>query len=185
MSLDARSPFVFDTHELGRRPGAMHEVDRTFELPELLGTDILGVPAGAPFTISLRCESVLEGVWASGSAQGTALGGCARCLDPLTVPVDVEFGHLYTYPDKTQAEDDENDDVSAMEDELIDVLQPITDVVVLALPFQPLCSSDCPGLCSQCGVRMADEPDHTHEVVDPRWTALQDLKSDLQNRKEK
>ena len=49
--------------------------------------------------------------------------------------------------------------------------------MVLALPFQPVCSEDCPGLCSQCGARLADDPEHHHEDVDPRWAALQTLVS--------
>jgi uncharacterized protein len=44
---------------------------------------------------------------------------------------------------------------------------------VLALPFQPLCQDDCPGLCPECGARLADDPDHGHDApVDPRWAAL-------------
>jgi len=44
---------------------------------------------------------------------------------------------------------------------------------VLALPFQPLCEDDCPGMCAECGARLADDPGHTHgEPVDPRWAAL-------------
>ena len=51
--------------------------------------------------------------------------------------------------------------------------------MVLALPFQPLCQDDCPGLCTECGARLADDPDHRHEEpVDPRWAALQDLAAD-------
>jgi uncharacterized protein len=51
--------------------------------------------------------------------------------------------------------------------------------VVLALPFQPVCQDDCPGLCTECGARLADDPDHRHEAaVDPRWAALQQLNED-------
>jgi hypothetical protein len=56
-------------------------------------------------------------------------------------------------------------------------LEPLLrDSVVLALPFQPLCQDDCPGLCVECGARLADDPGHQHEeAVDPRWAALQEL----------
>ena len=47
--------------------------------------------------------------------------------------------------------------------------------MVPALPFQPVCQDDCPGLCSECGARLADDPEHHHDVVDPRWAALQGL----------
>ena len=51
----------------------------------------------------------------------------------------------------------------------------IRDAIVLALPQAPLCRDDCPGLCPQCGVRLADEPGHRHEARDPRWAALAGL----------
>jgi uncharacterized protein len=38
-----------------------------------------------------------------------------------------------------------------------------------------VCRDDCPGLCSTCGARLADDPDHHHEVTDIRWAALKDL----------
>jgi uncharacterized protein len=46
---------------------------------------------------------------------------------------------------------------------------------MLELPLQPLCADDCPGLCAECGARLADDPDHGHETVDPRWAALSGL----------
>ena len=49
---------------------------------------------------------------------------------------------------------------------------------MLALPFQPLCEDDCPGLCTECGARLADDPDHAHEAaIDPRWAGLAALQS--------
>nr|MBA3232665.1 DUF177 domain-containing protein [Propionibacteriales bacterium] len=47
--------------------------------------------------------------------------------------------------------------------------------VVLALPLQPVCRADCPGLCPDCGTRLVDDPHHRHESVDPRWAALRTL----------
>jgi uncharacterized protein len=47
---------------------------------------------------------------------------------------------------------------------------------VLALPHNPLCGPECPGLCPECGARLADDPDHTHgEAIDPRWASLSQL----------
>ena len=49
---------------------------------------------------------------------------------------------------------------------------PITET----LPFSPLCTPDCPGLCPDCGVRLLDaEPDHHHDKIDPRWAKLSAL----------
>ena len=48
--------------------------------------------------------------------------------------------------------------------------------MVLALPFRPVCTPDCPGLCLECGARLQDDPGHAHEEsIDPRWAALSTL----------
>jgi uncharacterized protein len=38
-------------------------------------------------------------------------------------------------------------------------------------------AESCPGLCPQCGARLADPENagHTHEVTDARWAALADM----------
>ena len=43
--------------------------------------------------------------------------------------------------------------------------------------MSPLCREDCPGLCAECGVPLADAgPGHRHdEAADPRWAALKQL----------
>jgi len=78
--------------------------------------------------------------------------------------------------DDREVDPDEELEVSKLQDDLVDLEPLLRDAVVLALPFQPLCQDDCPGLCAECGARLADDPDHTHgEPVDPRWAALSAL----------
>ena len=58
-------------------------------------------------------------------------------------------------------------------DDWIDLEPLVRDALVLALPLVPLCSEDCRGLCSGCGMKWAElEPGHGHETIDPRWAAL-------------
>ena len=173
--LDPRSPLVLDTRELGRRPGSMRTVSRSVPAPAHLGVDVLGVPGGSPLELDLRLESVVEGVLVSGTVSGTASGECVRCLDSVTVPFVVDLQELYAHPGRDQEEDDDTEPLPEMDGDLVDVEPAVRDAVVLALPFQPLCRDDCPGLCSECGARLADDPGHGHEVVDPRWAALRGL----------
>ncbi|MCW2914010.1 MAG: hypothetical protein JWN52_2078, partial [Actinomycetia bacterium] len=68
------------------------------------------------------------------------------------------------------------EDERRLEGDFIDLEPVLRDAVVLALPLSPLCRDDCPGLCSECGVKLADAgPDHRHDAVDPRWAALQGI----------
>ena len=173
--LDLRSPYVVDTRELGRRPGASQSLTRTVPAPADLGTEVIGVPEGSDLQLDLLLESVMEGVLVSGTARGRATGECVRCLDALDQEVEVRVQELFAYPGKSSAEDE---DVLELHGDHIDLEPVLRDAVVPALPFQPVCRPDCPGLCSQCGARLADDPDHTHDDVDPRWAALRDLNRD-------
>ncbi|MEW2545624.1 DUF177 domain-containing protein [Streptomyces sp. NPDC047002] len=182
--LDHRNPLVFDTHELGRRPGALQRLTRSVPAPKDFGIDgVIAVPEGDPVALELRLESVMEGVLVSGTARATAAGECVRCLEPLSREVEADIQELFSYhdaddrgrPKAEPADDAEDEDTLYVEDGLFDLEPVLRDAVVLALPMQPLCSEDCAGLCPQCGVRLADEPGHHHDAVDPRWAALQGL----------
>ncbi|MFR9795786.1 YceD family protein [Streptomyces sp. MS06] len=188
--LDHRNPLVFDTHELGRRPGALQRLTRTIDAPRDLGIqDVIGVPQGSPVELDLRLESVMEGVLVTGTARARAEGECVRCLEPLQLDVEAEFQELFSYPDAddrgrviADAGDDAEDDEGRLllEDGMFDLEPLLRDAVVLALPMQPVCREDCPGLCSQCGARLADDPDHHHDAADIRWAALQGLADSLE-----
>ncbi|MFE7894839.1 YceD family protein [Streptomyces sp. NPDC057412] len=189
--LDHRNPLVFDTHELGRRPGALQRLTRTVDAPKDLGIPkVVGVPEGAPLELDLRLESVMEGVLVTGTARARAEGECVRCLEPLQLDVEADFQEMFSYPDaddrgrahRAEPGDDAEGDEDRLfiEDGLFDLEPVLRDAVVLALPMQPVCQEDCPGLCAECGVRLADDPDHHHDAVDIRWAALQGLADSLE-----
>jgi uncharacterized protein len=175
--LDPRAPLVLDTRELGRRPGSQRTTSFTAEAPAELGIEVLGVPEGSPVHLDLRLEAVMEGVLVTGTAEADLEGECARCLEPIEDTVRVDLQELFVYDDADNPlVDDEDSDVSRLEGDLLDLEPVLRDAVVLALPFQPLCREDCPGLCVECGARLADDPGHRHdEPVDPRWAALSGL----------
>lgn len=166
---------MLETHELGRRPGSMIKVSREVPVPADLGSEVISVPAGSLVHLDLRLESVMEGVLVSGTIRGQAVGQCGRCLVEVRQDVDAVITELFVYPGRRPAEDVDQDDLRELDADLIDLEPVLRDVVVPALPFQPVCRDDCPGLCSVCGAHLADDPDHQHEAVDPRWAALQPL----------
>jgi uncharacterized protein len=162
----------------------MKKVSRSVPAPKDLGlVDVIGVPEGATVELDLRLESVMEGVLVTGTAHAPVTGECVRCLEPVERELDAEFQEMFSYPDadtrtarRDEAGDDaEDEDALELEDDLFDLEPVLRDAVVLALPLQPVCQEDCLGLCSECGARLTDDPDHHHEAVDPRWAALQEL----------
>lgn len=180
--LDPRATLVLDTRELGRRPGAQRVTLLTEPAPPDLRIDVLGVPAGSPIELDLRLEAVLEGVLVSGTATVVLAGECTRCLRPIEQSETVDLQELYVYED-ADPDADEDEETHLLHGDLLDLEPTLRDAVVLAMPFNPICSLDCRGLCPECGARLAEDPDHSHdEPTDPRWAALQHLSADGDSR---
>lgn len=176
--LDPKDPFVLDVRNLQRRPGSMITVSRTCPAPTHLGVAMARVPEGSPIVLDLRLESVLEGVLVTGTADLQVSAECSRCLDPFDWFEEVEFTELFRYPPTDargvvlEEPDDEEDPLPELRDDLIDLQPTLRDAVVPDLPLAPLCSEDCAGLCPECGVRLAEDPQHEHHTTDARWAAL-------------
>ncbi|WP_346777301.1 DUF177 domain-containing protein [Streptomyces sp. HNM0575] len=181
---------MFDTRELGRRPGAMKELSRSVKSPDDLGVEVIGVPDDATIELDLRLESVMEGVLVTGTARAPLKGECVRCLEPLEQECEADFQELFSYPDAddrshsgAEAGDDaEEEDTFSIEGDYFDLEPVLRDAVVLSLPLQPVCREDCPGLCAKCGARLADDPGHDHDdAVDIRWAALEGLADSMKD----
>lgn len=171
--VDPRSPLVVDTHELGRRPGSMVEVQRDLPAPDGWGLELVAVAAGQPVHLDLRLESVVDGVLVSAGLDAPIVAECGRCLEPVTDTLHVSLAELYLYEP-----DPEDDELPVLDGDFADLGPVLRDAVVLALPLNPVCDEDCAGLCPTCGDRLADLPaDHAHEAIDSRWAALSGLQT--------
>lgn len=189
---DPRDLLVIDTRalQLQRRPGSMISVERDVTAPAGFGVVMARVPVDSTIELDLRLESVMEGVWLSGTADIEVEGECARCLEPVGWGETLEIAQMFEYgaTDARGAvvateESDEDEALPVIHDDLIDLTEILHDAVVLALPLAPLCAADCPGLCPECGILLADAPGHAHEQFDPRWAALGGLIDPDQNQR--
>ena len=180
---------------LGRQPGSARNRKLTVPAPADLRLELIGVPEGAAAELDLRFEAVAEGVLVTGSVTAPLAGECARCLGPVASSVTASFTELYLYPparthgaagqardgrhhqdrpDRYDEHEEQDDEERYLDGDLLDLEPALRDAVVLALPMAPLCRDDCPGLCVECGVPLADAgPGHRHEdPPDPRWDGL-------------
>ena len=149
------------------RPGEMREKGLDVIVPEGFGNAVIGVRDGAELTIDAQLESLHDGILVSGEARTVAEGECVRCLIDVSIVLEVEFQELFAYSF------DEAFDYTVVDDH-VDLAPLVRDAVVLALPFQPVCRPDCPGLDPETGEKLADFPDRKPaERTDPRWSALE------------
>jgi uncharacterized protein len=164
--------FVIPVHDLMHRPGNMREFSLDLELKNDLGTGAVSIPVGSSIQLDLRLESVHEGILATGVIDATAKADCSRCLDPMEIALEVDFQELFAYSGVSEED-------FTIDAEQIDLEPVVRDEVVLSLPFQPVCKPDCAGLCSECGVKWAENRGHAHETqVDARWSELMNLKKE-------
>ncbi|AVM00362.1 metal-binding protein [Gordonia iterans] len=151
----------------------MIEVHRTVSAPERIGAEMIGIPEGGEVDFDLRLESVSEGVLVTGTVRAGTQGQCGRCLEAVNGDVDLFLTELFAYPESETEQTTDEEDVARLVDDEVDLEQLIIDAVGTELPLSPVCDESCPGLCVECGIRLADaEPGHGHETIDPRWAGL-------------
>ena len=155
-----------NVRDIVNRPGEMREHHVQVPARESLGEGLVAVREGSELGLDARLESVHEGILVSADIDAVAEGECGRCLIDIALPVEVEFQELFAYHSGEAFEFE-------VQDDHVDLEPLIRDAVVLALPFQPVCRPDCPGLDPETGQRLADHPElDSPNVHDPRWAAL-------------
>lgn len=171
----AQNPFVVSVRDLIGKPGEMRDKHLDIDAPSRYGEAVAIVPEGRGIEVDVRLESVHEGIFVSGDIHTTADAECVRCLEPVTLPIDADFQELFAF----SAGDGYDYQVV---DETIDLEHVVRDLVVLQLPFQPVCSDDCPGLDPETGQKRPAgwEPPETNDI-DPRWAELEKLVSNPQD----
>ena len=127
-------------------------------------------------------QEIVEDIRVRASYVGEFEVLCARCVEPVPVPLKGEFDLLFR-PEVADAEPGER---AITEDEteigyygksgllLEDVVR---EQVLLTLPGRTLCSDNCKGLCVTCGQNLNSGTCSCAqtELKDERWSALQGL----------
>lgn len=162
--MTAGNPYLVNVRDLIRSPGELRERHIDLPAPERLGEGLVAVQEGTGLDIELRLESLHEGVLASGHISTRADGECARCLEPLSLPVEVEFAELFAYP----ADEPFDHELSG---DILDLEPVVRDAVVLALPFRPVHVDGCEEIDLGPGITLITED--APAPVDDRWAALQ------------
>jgi len=141
-------------------------------------------------------------VFVRGPLTGWLEVACSRCLGPARVILDEDLAVTYLprasvagdeagedgpaeAPARAEGEEGEalgvelsggDLDVYGYEGEELDLTPLFREQIILAVPFAPLCSEECKGLCPQCGADLNQETCECKPPVDPRWAALQNIK---------
>jgi uncharacterized protein len=112
------------------------------------------------FTTPVHAE--ISAIWeyghvrAAGKVEAVARFSCSRCLTEYDMPISSEFTIFYTESKGVDLDEEvelsDEDLVSATySGDEIDLDPELAEQVLLEVPYKPLCSEECRGLCPQCG----------------------------------
>jgi len=134
----------------------------------------------------VRLMNTNAGILVHGQLSGEATLACARCLEPVTVPLDVEIDELFrpTIDLVTgRTITPEEDDTALLIDEhhILDLTEVVRQNALLAAPLNAVCRETCRGLCPTCGQNLNEGPCDCEPEPDPRWGPLTDLLNQREN----
>ena len=163
-----------DIHELKRRKRDFAE-----QLPPGridFGNDVSQVE---PLEVEGSAELVASDIRLRGSLRTAVEIACARCLEPIFHPVEIEFVLFYR-PIQTIARAEEVE-IKPAELEIgfyhgsgLSLEDAIKEQILLALPMKSICRPDCAGLCPQCGQNRNVAACNCRSLPeDNRWTPLE------------
>jgi uncharacterized protein len=169
------APFLFNVAGLlGDGPGS----DRTYDISDArvaLPDDLV---LAAPIAGRVRLTRTNRGIIADVHLTTDLAGECARCLRPLTTPIDIVLEEEYLpsidlHTGRPVDTAEEPEALRLSDHHELDLEPSISDAISLAEPIAPLDRPDCPGLCVTCGLPL-DEGVHDHpdDDIDPRLEAL-------------
>ncbi|MDO5061200.1 MAG: YceD family protein [Actinomycetaceae bacterium] len=167
--------------DLPTRPDHFRDYELDLVVGDDLGTSVMRVEPGTVLHVNATAQSLTDGVLLRLNTEVPIVFSCARCLDEVSETVDLSLDELYFTPEaikRMEAEEGEEaiEDLEVLEADQIELEPLLRDAIIADMEFSPLCSDDCLGLCEDCGEPLRDLPaDHSHELLDPRLSALDAL----------
>ncbi len=124
--------------------------------PALLIEDDSIVSAEKKIRFNATLYKAGDSVSLAGGLVAELILTCNRCLVPFDYEVDEKVETIYLpkseeVPEAEAQLTEEDMDAQIMDGENIDLLPPLRDVILLAIPMSRVCKETCKGLCSKCG----------------------------------
>ncbi|MFC0214296.1 DUF177 domain-containing protein [Paenibacillus chartarius] len=98
---------------------------------------------------------------------------CSRCLEPVHDRLTIPFQESFTQSKEAASLDE---DLVLVSEDKVDLDPYVEEAVLIGIPYIPLCSNDCKGLCPVCGTNRNTDPcSCKQEKIDPRLAGLADF----------
>ena len=158
--------------------------DRTYEIADATVALPDELTLAEPISGQVRLTRTNRGILADARLKTSLVGECARCLRPLTTPIEIDIAEEYLptidlHTGRPADVEAEPEALRLSDHHELDLEPSVSDAISLAEPIAPLDRPDCPGLCVVCGLPL-DEGAHDHpdDDIDPRLEALKAFRPD-------
>jgi uncharacterized protein len=130
-----------------------------------------------PVTFEVTLTNAGTGIVSEGIATANVLTTCSRCLCDAHLTIEADVDGFYVLPGHDADLPEEQEAELIGDDSSIDLEPAITAAVVVELPYAPLHSDDCKGICPSCGADLNSAPcDCPRPEPDSPFAVLQDLR---------
>lgn len=155
--------------------------------PESIKVDFDGILSVKKLTHELNIHESDDEYFCLGHVSAIVELECARCLKQFDMEIDSETDFIICAIDKYDKENEiiDNEDYIYFEggSHLADLTPIVQQALILGVSIQPLCDTECKGLCAGCGTNLNTGNCRCEtDVIDPRWEGLKNLSA--QNNKE-
>jgi uncharacterized protein len=136
----------------------------------------------SPVAVSLSVAREFVHIRVQGNVGTTVRLICSRCLSEFDSALSSDFTIFYTKAASAQPEDEvelaEQDLISATySGDEIDFSDEVAEQILLEIPYKPLCSEACNGLCASCGTDLnISDCTCNKNAVSMAFSSLQGLK---------
>lgn len=162
----------FDVFSL--RKGENHfqfeETSSHLDLPTELGSEI---PIKVNVVVTKRGTNLIL----KGEVSCSLNLECSRCLKPFRYELGAPLNAHFILGEDI-SESSVGDEIIRIShaDQSVNLIEIVREGILLAIPYKPLCHSNCKGLCPVCGRNLnKEECDCITASPDPRWAVLKDL----------
>jgi len=152
-----RRPLKIEIEKVKRKQVDLSEVEPASHYASLAEMEKSGECSfTAPVSAQISAAWEYGHVRATGKVESAARLTCSRCLAEYELPISSEFTIFFTeskgdaLDEEVELSDEELISASYTGDE-IDLDSEVAEQVMLEVPYKPLCSESCRGLCPQCG----------------------------------
>ncbi|WP_339063397.1 DUF177 domain-containing protein [Tepidibacillus marianensis] len=138
-------------------------VEEINDLEQILPVEVIGVAyqtGGDTYTVK-------------GQISTTVLLRCSKCLQTFDCAIESDFLDIFI-PEEIESQESQTDEnIHLLTSDEIDISSIVEELFLLQLPYVPLCSKDCKGLCPVCGTNLNEKQcDCDTSRVDPRLADL-------------